>query len=32
MFQSHYIEKIIDKVFKGDNSIVKILMDINVHL
>jgi hypothetical protein len=29
---SYYIEKIINKVFKGDNSTVKIPMDVSVHL
>jgi alpha-glucuronidase len=32
MSQSHYVEKIIDKVSKGDNSTIKRLIDISVHL
>jgi len=32
LFQSHYVEKILDKCSKGSNSTVKILMDIVVHL
>jgi hypothetical protein len=31
-FQSDYIEKILDKLFKGDNSIVKIPMDLSIYL
>ena len=30
--QSYYIEKIINKVFKGDNSTAKIPMDVSVYL
>jgi hypothetical protein len=30
--QSHYVEKVLEKYFKGDNNIVKILMDISVYL
>jgi hypothetical protein len=30
--QSHYAEKILDKFSKCDNSTVKTLIDINVHL
>ena len=29
---SHFVEKVLDKFFKGDNSIVKTLIDINIHL
>ena len=29
---SHYVEKVLEKCFKGDNSIVKILMNISVYL
>ena len=32
LFQYYYIEKILDKYFKGDNSIVKTLIDISVYL
>ena len=30
--QSYYVEKVLEKCFKGDNSIVKILMNISVYL
>ena len=30
--QSHYVENILDKFFKGDNSIVKTPIDTSVHL
>ena len=30
LFQYHYIEKSLDKFYKGDNSIVKTLIDISV--
>jgi stress-induced morphogen len=30
--QSHYVEKIHEKRFKGDNSFVKTLIDISIHM
>jgi len=32
LYQSYYIEKILVKVYKSDNSIMKTLINISVHL
>jgi hypothetical protein len=30
--QSHYVEKVLNRFFKGDHSTVKIPIDISVHM
>jgi hypothetical protein len=31
-FQSHYVEKILEKSYKGENNIIKTLIYISIHL